>query len=151
MKQVFVKLSVKPMSINNAKMPIRMGRTARLADTPDARKYKAILSGEFEKFKVEIEKFSVAHDKGIHALEATWNIYIPADLYFTKKGTISEKCLDATNSIKLMEDALVKVLNIDDSQIIETIVRKIPVSRDSWSVSLELSRVTKPEVVHLDA
>lgn len=138
------------MSINNAKIPIRMGKSLRIVDGPELRNvYRPKLKAELCKHTKVISDFVEGHDKTRHAIEAVWRIYIPEKEFFTKKNTINEKCIDATNTVKIMEDALSDLLGIDDSQIIETTVRKIPTSKTSWSVCLELSRVARPEVVHL--
>jgi Holliday junction resolvase RusA-like endonuclease len=150
MKTLTVKLAIRPRSLNNSKIPIRMGKSLRLADAPDFRKYKTEMLAEIKRHEKEFLSFSIVHDHSQHAIEAEWYIYVPSKEYFTLKGTISKTCIDATNAVKIMEDCLVKVLNIDDSQFIDSRVRKIPVTSDSWSVVLILNRVLKPSVVHLN-
>lgn len=137
------------MSMNNSKIPIRVGRGARLADAPKARAFKVELDKQFDKHSHDLVKFAIGHDHTKHALEAVWRVYVPEKEFFTLKGTISKTCLDATNSVKLMEDGLVRALKIDDSQIVQTTVLKIP-TNGAWCVSLELTRIQRPEVVRLN-
>lgn len=147
MKILNVKLDIKPKSVNHKLMPSR----GRLIINPEYRRYQNELLLQFGNFSDVFEEFRFFYSEKLHALNATWRVYIPEKEFFTKKRTISKTCIDATNTVKIMEDCLVKVLGIDDSQIVLSMVEKIPTNKTTWSVCLELSRVMKPEVVLLDA
>lgn len=146
MKTLIVKLDIgKPLSINHKLIPAR----GRLIKSGEYRKYEKKLDEEFAKWFDHVSVLGSGYDEKKHALKATWRIYVPENEFFTKKGTISKTCLDVTNSIKVMEDRLVHILGVDDSQFIEVTSEKIPTSGAFWCVCLELSIVMRPAVVRL--
>lgn len=149
MKSLLVKLDIKPLSMNNKMIPVKRGRYARLIKATPFRKYENDLDAELAKYFDHFRMLGSAYDSKRHALETKWSIYIPQNEFFTKKGTISKTCIDATNTVKIMEDRLSYILGVDDSQICESSVKKLPTDSTSWCVVLELSIVMKPEVVHL--
>lgn len=149
MKTLLVKLDIKPLTQNHKLIPVKRGKFARLIKNPAYKKYEDQLDAELAKYFDHFRVLGTGFDEKNHALEATWSVYIPETEFFTKKGTISKTCIDATNTVKTMEDRLVHILGVDDSQICSTLVKKIPTTASSWCVVLELSIVMRPLVADL--
>lgn len=149
MKTLLVKLDIKPLSHNNKMIPVIRGKYARLVKSNSFRAYEDTLDLELRKYFNLFQEMGSIYDEKVHCLRASWSIYIPKDKFFTKNHTISKTCLDATNAVKGLEDRLVKILGIDDSQICETTVRKVPSEASSWCVCLELEIIGKPSVTPL--
>lgn len=150
MEKLTLVLNIKPKSINNKMIPIRVGRSLRLAKSPEYRVYECYLSDQYGKFDRDLKTFFEAFNEELDAIESYWVIRVPQNEFFTKKGTINKRCIDASNAVKILEDVLVKHLGIDDSQFVDSNSKKIPVSSSSWSVSLTLVKVGYPQVIHLD-
>lgn len=147
MKTLLVKLDIgKPLSINNKMIPSR----GRLVKAKNYRIYEEKLDKELAKYFDHFRVLGNNYSGDRHALEVKWSIYVPQSEFFTKKKTISKTCIDATNCVKIMEDRLAKILGVDDSQICESSVKKIPTNSNSWCVVLELSLVPYPLVVPLN-
>jgi Holliday junction resolvase RusA-like endonuclease len=149
MKSLIVKLDIKPLTQNHKLMPIKVGRSMRLAKSKNYRTYEDKLDSELAKHFDDFRKMGFYFDFDKHALKVQWSIYVPEKEFFTKKGTISKTCIDATNTVKILEDRLAFILGVDDSQICDTNVKKIPTDLDSWCVVLEISIERRPEVVRL--
>lgn len=146
MKTLMVKLDIgKPLSMNNKLVPVR----GRLIKAKSFRVYEDKVDDELGKYYDQFLVLGQGWNEKRHALEVNWYIYAPKDEFFTKKGTISKTCLDATNTVKILEDRLSVILGVDDSQICSSSVKKIPTDSSSWCVVLEISIVARPEVIHL--
>lgn len=149
MKSLLVKLEIKPLSINNKMIPVKRGKYARLIKANSFRVYENQLDAGFRKYFDQFRQMGYYFDPKKHCIQTKWSVYIPEKKFFTVKGTINKKCIDATNTVKILEDRLSFILGIDDSQICESSVRKIPTDSSSWCVVLELSIEMRPEVVRL--
>jgi hypothetical protein len=102
---------------------------------------KTPLAREFEKdltfrllhdFSTLFEDFKKEFFSENNYLELTYHIYVPKDLYFTKDGLISNRGCD-TDSIKLLQDTLMKSVGIDDKYIRDLHVISRPSEDGNWN------------------
>lgn len=118
------------MTVNECYLTLPNGRRCK---SPNLNKYtKAVLSQLVQ--NKEIDKFLVPFTKNAHVgIHIYYKFYIPRDRYYTKKGKISKKKMDADNPIKPLKDIIfsyfkTKCEDIDDSYVLSYHVEQIPAS-----------------------
>lgn len=126
-------IPVKPLSKNALKMPISVGKRARLAKTPAARQYEAEILSHMNKFEAEISHFKHAYSKAM-VVHAYYTFYVPEGHFWTKQGYVSKRGGDCSNYVEALQDIVTKELGFDDSQITRVVEEKIP--SDRWVISV---------------
>lgn len=77
------------------------------------RHYERTLEGMLHKYAEVMLRFKREYIPEEHYISATYYIFTPHDLLFTKKGTISAKSTDV-DAHKVMTDTIFRVMGIDD-------------------------------------
>jgi hypothetical protein len=89
----------KPVSINSMYY-----RNRKL--TENARKSRSIILTQLQSYLDGIETLSSDFNPLKHGFKVSYTFYIPEDIYFTKKGAISNRSQDLDNCLKLLTDCL---------------------------------------------
>lgn len=143
-----IEIPIQPLSDNKLKMPIKVGRSARLASTPSYRRYKREITDCLSEYTNAINLFKNAWTEQF-CIIANYTFYIPEKTYFTKQGLISILGGDVTNYIKGTQDILMESLDIDDKHIVTCSAHKVPSSY--WAIGVELEIKTKDYISYIAA
>ena len=127
--------SVNPITLNHAIQYRSAGKFIQAYKSKEYKHMIDLVDAQMldAKNKIQVDNFNKHYDKEVHYLRCTYRFYYPI---LTKKGLISMKSKDVSNTIKPIEDAVFKHLVSDDSQIISTNVEKI--HSDDIRVEIEL-------------
>ena len=128
-----LELPIQPLSDNKLKMPIKVGRSARLASTPKARAYKRDITSYLKESEKAINYFKNAWSDNF-CLIATYDYYIPEKFFYTLKGKISMHGGDVTNYVKSTQDIITEFIGIDDKHVVSCMSSKIP--SNEWHISV---------------
>ena len=120
--QLYISIPVKPLNLNHCYTISSIGGKVRRFPSKEYKQYESIVNLELRKYKAEINKFNKNYNEDEHYIIAEYNFYYPI---ITKKGNISKRSTDLSNSIKALEDIIFKSFVIDDSQVCELYVRKV--------------------------
>jgi Holliday junction resolvase RusA-like endonuclease len=146
MTQIILQLPLKPLSVNRKNAPFR----GKMCKTKEAREFELEVSNHLSLRRSDFIAFRESHNKLLHSLTFDMIVYVPKKDFFTKKGTISETCLDCSNSIKMVEDAIKEELGIDDSQNCRVSVEKRPYQGERYVTLITISQAPFPRVCPLD-
>ena len=118
-----------PPTANRQLQPVKMGRTARLIKTPDARAFDKELelykkNGSFRFKKHHIDYLhEVLNQNPLSGLVVNCYFVFPKSKVISKANTI--KKLDANNRLKSTLDAVSYLTEIDDSRFFTGICEKV--------------------------
>jgi predicted house-cleaning noncanonical NTP pyrophosphatase (MazG superfamily) len=144
-----MQIPIKPLSIN-AKFTINRS-SRRIIKTTTANKFEKTVEKYLAKYAQEMSEFSESFNKETHALTLEVVLYIPKSEFFTKKGSVSSTCIDASNALKMLEDITYKLMGINDALNVRVSSEKRPVDSDTWTTLMVITKVLKPKLDPLDA
>lgn len=144
-----MQLPIKPLSVNKKFTINRYSR--RIVKTSNANTFENKLTKLLNRYDKDIKDFSNKFDKNKDGLTLDIVMYIPASEFFTKKGAISSTCIDVSNTLKMLEDTIYKVLNINDGLNVKVSSEKRPANTSEWITLVEIVKVKKPKIDPLDS
>jgi predicted house-cleaning noncanonical NTP pyrophosphatase (MazG superfamily) len=149
MNNLIMQIPIKPLSVN-AKFTInRFNR--RIVKSTSANKFEKTVEKYLAKYAQEMSEFTESFNKETHALTLEIVLYIPKSEFFTKKGSVSSTCIDASNALKILEDITYKLMGINDALNIRVSSEKRPYDGESWVTFMVITIIDKPRVDPLDA
>lgn len=114
---------LKPMSFNQAWRPFVMGKSARMIKSASYKDFEIKLHNILMP-KIKTHKPFVDHvNSGNRYINAEYVFYIKGVI--TAKGTISKRCIDVSNAIKITEDVVFNHLGIDDGLVVNVSATKV--------------------------
>lgn len=126
---------MKPMNINQAfKNVPGKGRIK----SGDYRRFKTDLEKRLQNYEQERKDFVDCFNDGKFTLQTTLKIYVPSDLYTTKKGDISIKKGDCGNYRKCVQDVIFDWLGVDDKYSVDEHNHQIEDDQGIWGFSFEI-------------
>ncbi len=144
-----MQIPIKPLSVN-AKFTINKNYR-RIVKSSAASKFETAVEKYLLKYSQDMQDFVEAFNKDTHALTLEVVLYVPRSEFFTKKGSVSSTCIDASNALKMLEDITYKLMGINDALNVRVSSEKRPVDRDTWTTLLIITKVPKPKLDPLDA
>lgn len=126
-------IPIKPLSDNRKHVPSR----GRLIKTPEARKFQKDMEMYLSFKKADIGQFKAAYSP-VMCVSATYVYFIPRNKFYTKEGKISKTGGDATNFVKMTQDALFDYMGINDANVVNADVFKVPSDEYGMRIELEL-------------
>jgi hypothetical protein len=142
-----MQIPVKPLTVNK-KFTINKGHRF-LIKTNIARDFEKVIADFLELHKKDIIKLMSKFNPKVHALHFYITIYAPSDVYFTKDGKVSARCIDASNAIKILEDSVYKFLDVGDHYNTKVTSEKLPHQSKDWITKFEIKIVDKPSLTTL--
>lgn len=148
MKEISLQIPIKPLSINQ-KFSLHSKRRMFIKSAK-AVNYERELNTYLKPFDDLLRGIGLNYIKTKHSFSFDVEIFVPQHEFFTKRGTINEKCIDVTNAFKILEDALFKRIGVDDSQITQASISKSPWPRETWSCIIRIKLINAPKSSYLD-
>jgi hypothetical protein len=147
MDNIVLQFPLKPLSINKKSTISNRGRF--MIKTMEARRFEDAINKHLDKHAQEL-KFFRNNIRDHEALSLSITIYVPKSEYFTKKGTINLKCLDTSNSIKILEDIIYSRMDVNDGLNCKINAEKRPWSGDGYITLVVIEKMTQPKACYLD-
>lgn len=138
MKELEITISdLPPMPRNRSHMLTSSKGRPMNIKTELCRQFEKTLEGMLYRYSKDFQEFKQGFDPKLHYIQATYYIFTPKILLYTKEDKISSRSVD-TDAHKVMRDVLYKCLGIDDK--VERDSRFFtPVSQDdAWNYVIRL-------------
>jgi len=113
MYSITIKADLSPISLNNSHLQLKTGRRIKAKKTID---WINSFTGAALDSRKDIQKLSEMFRDTEHFLQVEYLFFLPKNKILTKKGSIAKRRNDLDNLLKIPNDVLTKLLNIDDSQ-----------------------------------
>lgn len=137
-----MQIPIKPLSVNK-KFTINK-RSRFLIKSNATRDYENALTFLLLDYRKDIKEFLNGFNPKCHALHFYVTVYCPLEVYYTKDGKMSSRCIDASNVIKILEDKVYKIMEIGDHFNTKVTAEKLPHHSQDWITKIEIKKVEKP-------
>jgi Holliday junction resolvase RusA-like endonuclease len=131
---------IKPMTLNHAyTISARPGMGVRRFPSKEYKQLESKINLLIRKYKNDIAKFNKKYIPEKHYLCAEYRFYMP--ILTKKEGKVSQRSVDLSNSVKVIEDIIFKSLNADDCAVINLNVIKVHSEDIRTEISLQIKEV----------
>jgi len=142
--EITLYLPIRPISLNNVRMPVRIRGSTRLVTNPAYKKQLAEMEMHIRRYRVELQAFGKSIDRRMHGIVMRYEFAYPATEFWTKKGELSLALPDVDNSFKVVKDKIFAEMGLNDGLVVGVSGSKVcmlPTDLTGPSISLRIRKV----------
>jgi hypothetical protein len=127
MSTLIMDLPIKPFSLNHSKRPVRLpGGAMRMVNTGDHKEKVRDLENNFLRYNRQLKTMGQDFNPKDHFWRIKYFWIYREDEFWTKAGTMSQNTIDLDNGVKGFQDALFKIIGMNDAGCAHIEVMKLP-------------------------